>query len=301
MKHWRSKNIPFASRPSNGFASGKALTPMVTAKHGSEFIVIAANARVRVDSLTYFARRANAVWSRLFSYLRCNASRVTDAYRRGGSSRKSTSVQRSRTADMYESSTGRLPESAQVALDRLDSDLLVVNSHSNPRTVVKACKQRFVIKSFNTTTNCDWYILLLDRKTFWAPFKTFTDIGWHNHLLNYGEICYGFNKLCWSTLCNGSSYCFPTPIFDSDDITTGVHIDRSIDDDTKRKADQKRPTVRVLITEILQFWLCEIFMGFLYSGYFHIFSKLSRKVQTPFALLLPVMKVFMRNLLAKTA
>lgn len=59
------------------------------------------------------------------------------------------------------------------------------------------------------------------------------------------------------------------------------------------------PTAKTQVVSLLKVWVCQALLLSIYPGYFYIFSTLPRSLQLPFACLLPVIKVLVRNWLSR--
>ncbi|KAE9288673.1 hypothetical protein PF001_g20407 [Phytophthora fragariae] len=67
----------------------------------------------------------------------------------------------------------------------------------------------------------------------------------------------------------------------------------------KKKLKETPGAGRMLVSSI-KLWMCEALLVFTYPVYYYIFSTLSRKGKTAFALLLPVIKLVMKNIIARS-
>lgn len=54
-----------------------------------------------------------------------------------------------------------------------------------------------------------------------------------------------------------------------------------------------------MLIDMVKLWICDFLLGFIYPPYFYIFTSLTSQAQMAFTLLLPVIKIFMRNLFAR--
>lgn len=61
------------------------------------------------------------------------------------------------------------------------------------------------------------------------------------------------------------------------------------------------PAAAKMVVDMVKLWLCDTLLAFIYPIYFYIFTTLSSEGQTAFSLLLPVLKLCMRNLFARMA
>ncbi|KAK1930371.1 hypothetical protein P3T76_014042 [Phytophthora citrophthora] len=66
------------------------------------------------------------------------------------------------------------------------------------------------------------------------------------------------------------------------------------------KKIQETPDAVNMLINGMKLWACQVLLGFVYPPYFYIFTTLSKHGKTGFALLLPVIKLFMRNVFAST-
>ncbi|KAE9016968.1 hypothetical protein PR003_g15332 [Phytophthora rubi] len=55
-----------------------------------------------------------------------------------------------------------------------------------------------------------------------------------------------------------------------------------------------------MIVNAIKLWMCEVLLVFIYPPYFYVFTTLSERAQMAFALLLPAIKLLMRNLFSRT-
>ncbi|KAL3661569.1 hypothetical protein V7S43_013329 [Phytophthora oleae] len=60
------------------------------------------------------------------------------------------------------------------------------------------------------------------------------------------------------------------------------------------------PELWPLVTNSLKVWVCQESLVVIYPTYFYIFTTLSSKAKTPFAFLLPIIKMLLRNLMSRT-
>ncbi|GMF34314.1 unnamed protein product [Phytophthora fragariaefolia] len=63
---------------------------------------------------------------------------------------------------------------------------------------------------------------------------------------------------------------------------------------------RQTPGAATMLINTTKLWMCEVLLVFVYPPYFYIFTTLSEKAQMVFALLLPVIKMCMRNLFSRT-
>ncbi|RLN87732.1 hypothetical protein BBJ28_00019039 [Nothophytophthora sp. Chile5] len=66
------------------------------------------------------------------------------------------------------------------------------------------------------------------------------------------------------------------------------------------KKIRENPETWTLVVNMLKVWMCEVALVVIYPPYFYIFTTLSSLGKMGFALLLPVIKLLMRNLFART-
>lgn len=55
-----------------------------------------------------------------------------------------------------------------------------------------------------------------------------------------------------------------------------------------------------MVGNVIKVWMCQVILEFIYPPYYYIFSTLPDRAQTVFAILLPVIKLTMRNVFART-
>jgi hypothetical protein len=55
-----------------------------------------------------------------------------------------------------------------------------------------------------------------------------------------------------------------------------------------------------MLLNAIKLWMCEVLLVFIYPPYFYVFTTLSSQAQLAFALLLPAIKMLMRNLFSRT-
>lgn len=60
------------------------------------------------------------------------------------------------------------------------------------------------------------------------------------------------------------------------------------------------PEARLQIINTLKSWISQEILVVIYPAYFYIFTTLPANAKTPFAMLLPIMKIFMRNVTSRT-
>ncbi|KAE8986992.1 hypothetical protein PF005_g20393 [Phytophthora fragariae] len=63
---------------------------------------------------------------------------------------------------------------------------------------------------------------------------------------------------------------------------------------------RETPGAATMLINSGKLWLCQLLLVFTYPPYFYIFTTLSKGGKTAFALLLPIIKIFMKNILART-
>ncbi|KAF4040914.1 hypothetical protein GN244_ATG06957 [Phytophthora infestans] len=66
------------------------------------------------------------------------------------------------------------------------------------------------------------------------------------------------------------------------------------------KKARSDPEVWKLVVNTLKVWLCQESLVVIYPTYFYIFTTLPADAKTPFAFLLPVIKIFLRNVMSRT-
>ncbi|POM59038.1 Hypothetical protein PHPALM_36238 [Phytophthora palmivora] len=66
------------------------------------------------------------------------------------------------------------------------------------------------------------------------------------------------------------------------------------------KKIRETPGSGTMLINVIKLWLCQVLMVFIYPPYYFIFTTLSPKGQTAFSMLLPVIKVAMRNVFGRT-
>jgi hypothetical protein len=64
---------------------------------------------------------------------------------------------------------------------------------------------------------------------------------------------------------------------------------------------RKAPATAIMVIDMIKLWLCDTLLALIYPVYFYIFTTLSDQGQTAFSILLPVIKLCMRNLFAHMA
>ncbi|KAE9330317.1 hypothetical protein PR003_g15330 [Phytophthora rubi] len=67
-----------------------------------------------------------------------------------------------------------------------------------------------------------------------------------------------------------------------------------------KKKLKETPGAGKMLVNSIKLWMCEALLVFTYPVYYYIFSTLSRKGKTAFALLLPVIKLVMKNIIARS-
>uniref|UniRef100_H3HCH4 Uncharacterized protein n=1 Tax=Phytophthora ramorum TaxID=164328 RepID=H3HCH4_PHYRM len=63
---------------------------------------------------------------------------------------------------------------------------------------------------------------------------------------------------------------------------------------------RRTPGAATMLVNTIKLWMCEVLLVFIYPPYFYVFTTLSHEAQMAFALLLPAIKMFMRNLFSRT-
>ncbi|ETL24564.1 hypothetical protein L916_21443, partial [Phytophthora nicotianae] len=66
------------------------------------------------------------------------------------------------------------------------------------------------------------------------------------------------------------------------------------------KKARSDPEVWPLVVNTLKVWICQESLVVIYPTYFYIFTTLPADAKTPFAFLLPVIKIFLRNVMSRT-
>ncbi|KAE9282961.1 hypothetical protein PF008_g27523 [Phytophthora fragariae] len=66
------------------------------------------------------------------------------------------------------------------------------------------------------------------------------------------------------------------------------------------KKIRETPGAQNVVINVLKVWMCQVVLEFIYPPYYYIFTTLSDRAQTAFALFLPVIKLAMRNVFART-
>ncbi|KAE9197865.1 hypothetical protein PF004_g19710, partial [Phytophthora fragariae] len=66
------------------------------------------------------------------------------------------------------------------------------------------------------------------------------------------------------------------------------------------KKVKETPGAATMLVNSVKLWMCQVLLVFTYPSYFYIFTMLSKGGKTAFAMLLPFLKVFMKNLFART-
>ncbi|ETP28686.1 hypothetical protein F442_22051 [Phytophthora nicotianae P10297] len=66
------------------------------------------------------------------------------------------------------------------------------------------------------------------------------------------------------------------------------------------KKARSDPEVWPLVVNTLKVWICQEILVVIYPTYFYIFTTLPADAKTPFAFLLPVIKIFLRNVMSRT-
>ncbi|KAE9034635.1 hypothetical protein PR002_g8028 [Phytophthora rubi] len=66
------------------------------------------------------------------------------------------------------------------------------------------------------------------------------------------------------------------------------------------KKIRETPGAQNMVINVLKVWMCQVVLEFIYPPYYYIFTTLSDRAQTAFALFLPVIKLAMRNVFART-
>ncbi|KAE8887547.1 hypothetical protein PF005_g24742 [Phytophthora fragariae] len=61
----------------------------------------------------------------------------------------------------------------------------------------------------------------------------------------------------------------------------------------------RNPKAVTMLIDMAKLWICDVLLTFIYPPYYYIFASLSNTAQMAFTLLLPVIKIFMRNLFAR--
>ncbi|KAE8977882.1 hypothetical protein PF011_g23470 [Phytophthora fragariae] len=61
----------------------------------------------------------------------------------------------------------------------------------------------------------------------------------------------------------------------------------------------RNPKAVTMLIDMAKLWICDVLLAFIYPPYYYIFASLSNTAQMAFTLLLPVIKIFMRNLFAR--
>ncbi|KAE9032217.1 hypothetical protein PR003_g11174 [Phytophthora rubi] len=61
----------------------------------------------------------------------------------------------------------------------------------------------------------------------------------------------------------------------------------------------ENPKAVAMLIDMVKLWLCDFLLVFIYPPYFYVFTTLTHTAQMAFALLLPLIKLFMRNLFAR--
>lgn len=54
-----------------------------------------------------------------------------------------------------------------------------------------------------------------------------------------------------------------------------------------------------MLVDMTKLWMCDFLLFFIYPSYYYVFTRLEHDAQMAFTLLLPVIKLFMRNLFAR--
>ncbi|KAJ8578431.1 hypothetical protein ON010_g775 [Phytophthora cinnamomi] len=63
---------------------------------------------------------------------------------------------------------------------------------------------------------------------------------------------------------------------------------------------KKTPGAGKMVVNAIKLWLCEVLLVFTYPVYYYVFTTLSKGGKTAFALLLPVIKLVMKNIIARS-
>lgn len=66
------------------------------------------------------------------------------------------------------------------------------------------------------------------------------------------------------------------------------------------KKIRETPGAGTMLVNAIKLWLCEVLLVFTYPVYYHIFTTLSKKGKTAFTLLLPVIKLIIKNIVARS-
>ncbi|EGZ07227.1 hypothetical protein PHYSODRAFT_340354 [Phytophthora sojae] len=66
------------------------------------------------------------------------------------------------------------------------------------------------------------------------------------------------------------------------------------------KKIRETPGAGKMVYNAIKLWLCEVLLVFTYLVYYYVFTTLSKKGKTAFALLLPVIKLVMKNIIARS-
>jgi hypothetical protein len=61
----------------------------------------------------------------------------------------------------------------------------------------------------------------------------------------------------------------------------------------------ENPRAATMLLDMIKLWLCDFLLAFIYPPYYYVFTTLSNKAQLAFTLLLPLIKLLMRNLFAR--
>jgi hypothetical protein len=59
------------------------------------------------------------------------------------------------------------------------------------------------------------------------------------------------------------------------------------------------PRAAMMLFDMIKLWLCDFLLAFIYPPYYYVFTTFSGNAQLAFTLLLPLIKLFMRNLFAR--
>jgi hypothetical protein len=109
-----------------------------------------------------------------------------------------------------------------------------------------------------------------------------------------------------SSLCVGVYYGyaqaigFPVPFSIVAVMPTWVvFISASIALEWKKKIGET-PGSGTMVLNVVKVWMCQVLLVLIYPPYFYVFTTLSDKGQTGFALLLPAIKILMRNVFIRT-